>query len=220
MAEQDAACAGKPVTQGPSRRLRRLLVLAVLLGAAALAACDGDSCENGTCVSESGMRLLDRVCEVPLQEGPACELEGAAEQTSGVTADTIGIRLGASADAEAASLLIHVKALEAATLSSGIFDVEILAAAREPGTKPRLTSRLTWGSCGQTCPVDPPPYAVEIYDEYTWVTVVADEASPGTTLPYDAVLQLSGSGIDIADMRSTAEYPVGCSIAGPLGSRR
>jgi hypothetical protein len=165
------------------------------------------------------MRLLDRVCNVQLQ-GPACEVEGAIEQTSGVTADTIGFRLGGSSEGDAGSLIIHMQAIEDATFASGIFDIEILAVAREPETKPRLTSRLTWGSCGQTCPVDPPPYAVEIYDEYTWVTVVAGQSSTGTALPYDAVLQLSGSGIDIADMRSTAVYPAGCSIAGPVGSRR
>jgi hypothetical protein len=219
MGERDAACAGKPIAWWRGRPLRRSCVLGILVGAVVLVACDEDPCDGGTCVSESGMRLLDRVCDVQLQ-GPACEMEGAIEQTSGVTADTIGFRLGGSSAGESGSLIIHMQAVEDATFASGIFNIEILAAAREPGMKPRLTSRLTWGSCGQTCPGDPPPYAIEIYDEYTWVTVVADESSPGAAIPYDAVLQLSGSGIDIADMRSTAVYPVGCSIAGPVGSRR
>lgn len=227
MAERtQAQPAGSPAS-GLGRRVRRALLFGAVLAPAVVAACDDDTCENGTCVDESGMRLLDRVCDVDLLAGPSCGLEGVAEQVSGVTADSIGFRLGDAAQAGApgqqGSLLIRMQALADVTYlaSSGTFSVEVLAVAREPGTTPRLTSRLTWGACGQTCPGDPSPYAVEIYDEYTWITVVSGATAPtALPLPDDAMLTLSGAGIDIADIRAISVYPEGCSIAGPVGSRR
>lgn len=200
-----------------ARRLRRFLLLGFILAPAAFAACDEDPCEGGVCVDDSGMRLIDRVCEHRPPEGPACEVAGDAEQTTGVTEDSTGFRLGQGAG----SLSIHLVALEAATRTTGTFSVEALAAASEPGTTPRLEATLTWGSCAQTCPPDPFPYVVEVGDEYQWVRVVADQAVASGTVPYDAVLTLSGAGIDVADLRSVSVYDeYGCSVAGPVGSRR
>jgi hypothetical protein len=198
------------------RRGSRLFLIALPLGFAAFAACGDDPCDGGTCVDESGARLLDRVCAQDLSEGPACQVSGAAEETSSVTADTIGFRLGD----EGGSLTIHLQALEAVTYASGYFDIEVLAAARNAGSTPRLTSTFTWGSCAASCPTDPQPYEVFIPEEYAWITVVSGQMSTGATLQYDAALTLSGAGVDIADMRSTTTYPQGCSIAGPVGSVR
>lgn len=200
-----------------ARRLRRFLLLGAAVAPAAFAACDGDTCERGICVDDSGMRLIDRVCEAPLPEGPACEVAGDAARTTGVTDDSTGFRLGEGAG----SLSIHLAALDAATRSTGTFSIEVLAAASEQGTTPRLETTLTWGSCAQPCPPDPFPYVVEVDDEYQWVRVVADQAVASGTVPYDAVLTLSGAGIDVADLRSVSVYDeYGCSIAGPVGSRR
>lgn len=200
-----------------ARRLRRFLLLGAVIAPAAVAACGADPCEGGVCVDDSGMRLIDRVCEDPLAEGPACEVAGDAERATGVTDDSTGFRLGQGSG----SLSIHLAALEAATRTTGTFSVEVLVAAREQGTSPRLEANLTWGSCAQTCPPDPFPYVVEVDDEYQWVRVVADQAVASGTVPYDAVLTLSGAGIDVADLRSVSVYDeYGCSIAGPVGSRR
>lgn len=218
MVEQAAPRPGSAAVSGLARRVRRGLLLAAVLAPAVFAACgDNDDCEYGTCVEESGTRLIDRICATDEAEDPACELEGAAEQTSGITADSIGFRLGE----QAGSLLIHMQAIADATyFYSGTFSIKVLATTREPGASQRLTTQLTWGTCGATCPAAPPPSSIEVHDEYAWVTVVADAVAPGTaTLPDDAVLTLSGAGIDIADIRSISTFAEGCSIAGPVGSR-
>ncbi|MCC6552808.1 MAG: hypothetical protein IT372_07270 [Polyangiaceae bacterium] len=214
----DQVLAGSGRARGPAswRRTCRRLLLTIPLGLGAFAACNDDPCEGSTCVDESGMRLLDRVCASELEGGPACELSGAAEQTSAISADTIGFRLGDAGG----SLTIHLQAVDAVSYASGAFDIEVLAVARNSGTTPMLTSTFTWGGCAQGCPPDPPEYTVGVPDEYAWIRVVSDQPTTASTLEYDATLTLAGAGIDIADIRSTTVYEPSCSIAGPIGSRR
>lgn len=190
------------------RRPVRWLVLWAALGPTLGPACE-ETCSYGdTCVEDSGMRLLDRVCAVRRREGDGCELQGAAERTTGLTADSIGFRLGGPGGEEG-SLAIDLSAVQDESSRGSVFRLEVLVASSEPGSDPRLTVQIQRGTCS-SCGSDFPPEALGVGDEYTWVTVmnIQDAASE---IGGDAIVTLSGAGVDIADMRSFSSYDVpGC----------
>jgi hypothetical protein len=197
------------------RRTRRALLLAVVvLGAPG--ACNGDNCEEGICVEESSARLLDEACRAG--KAVPCNVSGDAEETTGITEDSIGFRLGD----KGGTLTIPLAALDTDVLVSGIFDVQVLVAASIEGASSELSATLSWGSCVD-CPPDPSPFIGQISYDYTWVTVVAGQpsvAGVSSTIAPDAALTLTGANIDVADLRSVVTSPqFGCTVAGGAGAR-
>jgi len=87
----------------------RVAVVGVLTSLGALfAACGGgETCDNGTCVSQSGTRLIDRICRQSVPGGAACEASGGALQTTGITGDSSGYQL----NGPSATLTVHLAAL-------------------------------------------------------------------------------------------------------------
>jgi hypothetical protein len=193
----------------------RPAIAAVVVACAAFAACGGDGCEDGFCTDESSARLLDVVCEDP----EACVVAGDAARTTGITEDTIGFRLGDGAG----TLTLRMSEIAAETPSfQSDLDLQVLVAASADGASAELSAHLTWGSC-TSCPQDPGPFIGQVAHDYIWVTVATQTFLQGSSepLPPDAVLVLSGRGIDIADLRTIVTTPqIGCSIAAPVGRSR
>ncbi len=202
-------------TRAGSRRARRRAAaagLALALAAGyALSACQ-DHCDAGQCTVDSRIRMLDELCDQVLTTGaPACELSGDARETTGITADTVGYRLGPGGG----TLAIRLNAIDGTGYSSGSFDIEVLVGASDEDRAGRLTATLDWGSCDAGCVSSVPGYEVELDHDYEWEPVVRGASPPGGGVSDDAVLILSGVGIDIADVHTVSRYlQGGCSIAG------
>lgn len=195
-------------------RLRVALVVAVLAGAAVIVpACSDRSCNGNLCTTASAARQIDTLCSDSDAGSPTCELSGNAQQTTGITDDTTGIVLDDGA------LIVHLVGLPAAQFPVGTFDVELLVATTD-GSMQSISSKLTWGSCGN-CSTDPPTLDTTVSGDYSWVRVVTGQVTApiGLRIPNDATLTLTGTNIDIADIRTTSTSASGCSIAGPIGAR-
>lgn len=207
-----ARAGGDPRT-GPRRARRRAATGGLVLALAAsypLSACE-DHCDAGQCTVDSRIRMLDELCDQVLSNGaPACELSGDARETTGITADTIGYRLGPGGG----SLTIRLNAIDGTGYSSGSFDIEVLVGASDEDRPGRLTATLDWGSCDAGCFSSVPAYEVELDHDYEWEPVVRGASPPGNVVSDDAVLVLSGVGVDIADVHTVSRYLQGsCSIA-------
>lgn len=197
-----------------SLRARIVAVASVAaLVAPALASCN-QPCEGTTCQSDA--RAIDMVCAARTEDGqPACETSGGAERTTGITEDTTGFHLGADG-----TLTIRMQPLvqELALYGATNLEIDVLAAATDGSAT--LSSSLTWGSCGNDCPPPSSPQQHALTEDYAWITVALGGAVPLTTIPTDATLTISGTGVDIADLRTRADTLAACSIAGPIGARR
>jgi hypothetical protein len=187
----------------------RLRLVGLALGMALLeqaTACESACNDAGQCTFDSGSRLIDDVCVQTLDDGtPACELEGDAEETTGVTADVSGYRLGP----KGGTLSIALSAVEGTQFSSGSYDIDVLMAAAEEGGSATVTATLVQSGCTDpSCPGLPTVTTRVDYD-YAWITVVQSaQASTG------GFLVLTGAGVDIADIHSSARYlETGCSVA-------
>ena len=200
-----------------TRGARRTILVALVAGLVLAAACGGDNCEDGICTDESSARLLDIACGSGNEDG--CSVSGDAERTSGITDDTVGFQLGQTGG----TLAIRLDAFGTNNFFNGTLDMEVLAAATVEDNSTTLSANLTWGSC-VGCPPDPAPFIGQITHEYTWVKVVTGQTgtvTPPTSLPPDAVLSITGRGIDIADLRTVVRSTeFGCSIARPGAPRR
>jgi hypothetical protein len=163
---------------------RTALVLGVV--ALGLAGCNG----------ADGARSLDRICAKVLDEGPACEVAGVGERTTGVTGDAVGFTL------DDASLVVHLAAVPDLRAPKR-FDISLLTAARDPATP--LDFALTWGSCPQGCPASPAAAATELPTELTWVPVATGVPGSATdaVFPYDAVMTFTALEFEIVDLRIT-----------------
>ncbi|MFO0763086.1 MAG: hypothetical protein U0359_42005, partial [Byssovorax sp.] len=187
-----------------SRMRRRALLLAPLaaLAAAHLAAACTTHCDGGVCTDSSEARFIDRVCRQRATEGPICEVDGGAVQTTGLTGDTLGFHLGDAGG----TLTIHLQALEGVR-QGDTFDIELLMASTDPAGS-RIDARLDWGSCGEGCPQNPPIFDTTVTPDYHWVAVEIGQLTATTNLiPYDATLRLEGKSIDIADLRVSSISP-------------
>lgn len=187
---------------------------AVVASAHAIGACTRQ-CSGGECTDTSEVRLIDRVCRQRAEEGPLCEVGPGAVQSTGITGDTIGFHLGD----EGGSLVIHLQGLEGVRMGEK-FDIEMLMASTDPAGS-RVEAHLDWGSCGEGCPTNPQVFDTSVTPDYHWVAIeIGQESATAPSLPYDAVLRVVGTSIDIADLRVSSVSPeIACSIARPIGAR-
>jgi hypothetical protein len=192
-----------------------LALVAAAIGAPALASCTNRSSDSYS--DDSDARTLDGLCARTMQDGqPACETSGGAERTTGISEDTTGFHLGTDG-----VLTIHLAALANETGLYGATDLEVQVLVAATSSRATLTATTTWGACAGECPPDPAPTMATISEEYGWTTVLAQSApSYLPMVPEDAVLTLSGTGIDLADLRTRSNHLAACSIAGPVGARR
>lgn len=191
-----------------------LALLTVAIGAPAAASCRQSS---GSYSDDSDARTLDGLCSRTTAGGlPACETSGGAKRTTGISEDTTGFHLGTDG-----VLTVRLAALADETGLYGATDLEVQVLVAATGSGATLTATTTWGSCTEGCPPDPAPTTVTLSDEYGWATVLQQSApSYLPMVPEDAVLTLSGTGIDLADLRTRSDHLAACSIAGPVGARR
>jgi hypothetical protein len=191
-----------------------LALLAAAIGAPALASCQEGSDSYS---DDSDARTLDGLCARTTEGGlPACETSGGAKRTTGISEDTTGFHLGTDG-----VLTIHLAALANETGLYGATDLEVQVLVAATSSGATLTATTTWGSCTEGCPTDPAPTTTTLSEEYGWTTVLAQSApSYLPMVPEDAVLTLSGTGIDLADLRTRSNHAASCSIAGPVGARR
>jgi hypothetical protein len=164
--------------------------------------------------TETFARLLDFVCREsvpnagvnpnqvgsgaagPSQFGENCELENDAVATTGLTSDSLAFHFGP----DGGSLAILMAAVPAALEAK--FSLEVLVASSSADGSV-LTRELTWGSCGASCPVDPPRADADVSDAFVWVTLIGETTgTQGEPIPSDAILTLSGRELDIVDLRT------------------
>jgi hypothetical protein len=166
----------------------------IALGLAA-SACNSDP--------ETQSILLEQLCSQPPAANTgiaACTLEGDAQRTSGLTADSTAIRLGPSSGA----LRIRLNLFPVAQQQ---WSLEALAAARPLRPEGNLLFRsIDFGSCDAvTCPDQPPDTQAPLSEDFQWAVMVESlpgSATPGTVPPDDASLILRGADIDILELRS------------------
>lgn len=162
------------------RRRRVWLALAVL----ACSACSGFLDFEDP--KSDDPRLLDRACES--EEG--CKTEGNAELTTGITSDSVGVRLGPGGGSVVVPLVVAEGAGEA--------EVEVLAAGRG-------SLRVTSSALGVS-------KLFELRSDYAWYGVTG-------TASGDPALDLSVEGEDqaeIADIRAKGlDFPPSCAVSAP-----
>jgi hypothetical protein len=180
---------------------RREAELGVLCLCACLLGCD----------AEEQTLLLDTICRGTFSPttglpATACTTTGDVELVTGVSDDVTGVHFGSSGRGE---LRLRINAIAAA--NQGTWSFEVLAAASRPEST-SLFRTLTWGSCGATCPADPPDIEAEVTEDFAWLHVVDD--SPGSNfsqsfvpVPDDAQLVFRGADIDLVDVRTPGFDP-------------
>lgn len=184
------------------RPARTLLALgaASLMSGGLFGACSGGS-------SEASNPMLGEICA---KESTSCRVEGAAEHTSGLTEELVGLRLSGG------KVVLSLRAIAERSFATPSFvQIQVLA-ARSPGSaSTTLAAVLDFGACSDCgAPIET---SARVRDEYEWVDV-AHFSTPSSAAEFaeDAVLELSGSGIDIAELRADGAFAGGCSIR-PLG---
>jgi hypothetical protein len=150
--------------------------------------------------------LLDTVCRSTVSaEGQqssvdACIVSGDAELVTGVSSDVMAVQFGPSGNGE---LRIRLNAIAATTADR--WTLEALVASNRPEGSTLFRS-LTWGSCGATCPADPPDVEADIDEDFAWTRVVDDSEgtsfTPGNTevVPDDASIIFRGADLDLLDI--------------------
>jgi hypothetical protein len=204
------------VNRGRSLRALFLAALTALFGAQVGAACSS-RCDGGECTDSSEARLLDRLCRQGFPEGPACELGKGAVQSTGITGDSIGFHLG-----DEGGTLRDSSARASKACAWGRNSTSRCSWPRRIRRGARVEAHLDWGSCAEGCPTNPQVFDTSVTPDYHWVAIEIGQPSRATapSLPYDAVLRVVGTSIDIADLRVSSVSPeIACSIARPIGAR-
>lgn len=149
------------------------------------------------CTFADNARGLDRICGKHINGSVSCAIEGIGTRDTGLTEDSTGFTL------HDASLVVRLDATDELH-APGPFDISLLTLPRLPGTQ--LDTALTWGSCLEGCPPDPPPTSLILPSGYAWVTVASGihGSTPDATLTYDAVMTFTALEIDIVDLRISA----------------
>ncbi|MBE7484574.1 MAG: hypothetical protein HS104_31985 [Polyangiaceae bacterium] len=162
-----------------AERRRRGIVVLALLGCSA--------CFDFTDPAPGDPRLLDRVCSLPED----CTTSGSAERTTGITADSVGFRLGPGGGSVTITLV--------STSGSGARELEVLASGAG-------TLRVTSAALGVS----------EVFDlraDYDWYRVAGD---PGSSSNVVIDLGVEGdSRAEVADLRAQGLDHSGCSVAAP-----
>jgi hypothetical protein len=210
-----------PLVFVPRRRpSRRRFYLAALLLAGAVpvlqtAACGSSTpCASGDdCPSQSEAFQFDTLCADP----SACPVTGSAVRTSGLTADTVGFLI----DQGAGSVTIPIATI-APPGPGGSYEedvvVQVLVAASDA---PATVMNVQF--CTPTCNTAEVTQ-VPLTNDYAWMEVGSGTAGTTTAFPEGSTLVLSGSGIDVADIRSQVSYVEvqqpssgGCDCSGNAG---
>jgi hypothetical protein len=163
----------------------------------------------GACTSnvESRPRLLDESCG-----GGECATSGAALQTTGLTADSIGYKLGAGP----ARLTIPLQSFS--DLNHDAFNAEVLVEGH--GT---ITGRLLQGDCDGIGPCDVvDEHTLVLPRQYDWVRVgTFVSSSSGTQSFKDFFIQIeiddqhASSELELADIRYDSFDALHCSVYAP-----
>lgn len=157
------------------------------------------------CSTEPQVRVLDNICNPDLDEyyygstgsSNACTVSGDARETTGVSADTIGFKLGPGTG----SLHIRMNAIQA--VYSSVWSLDVLAASARPEGS-TIFRTITWGSCASSCPADPDDTEAALAEDFEWITMVTGETGAvqfSDPIPDDALLTFTGADIDIVDIR-------------------
>jgi hypothetical protein len=163
------------------------------------------------CAEDRQAFMLDNICRnqfaVRDQFGtpsPGCRLSGDATFTTGISSDSIAVKLGPNGG----RLEIALAAIPAAHQATWSFDA--LVASRRPEGSVLGRPEIDWGSCGVICPGVIEGVEVDLTDEVRWAVLI--DGRPGTAtqfaqfaaspIPADAVITLRGSDIDILDVRT------------------
>jgi hypothetical protein len=197
------------------RGVRRggLLLASLLLAVSAMGwftACDHCDQKTGVCVDDSSSRLIEKACSQNVNNGPSCFVTGDGQQTSGLTEDSLGYRLGPAGG----TFTLHLLPLDSdISANTGAFDIDVLV-ANTPGKRGgSITTTLDWGSSCTGC-VAPTPSVQAIAVDYQWVRVI--ESAQTNPVQKDSVIRIAGKDADILDIRTTLVYkPTACSVAAP-----
>lgn len=145
------------------------------------------ACFDFTDPAPGAPRLLDRVCSVPED----CTTSGSAERTTGITADSVGFRLGPGSGSVTITLV--------STSGTGAGEFEVLASGAG-------TLRVTSAALGVS----------EVFDlraDYDWYRVTGEAGSTGNIV-FDLGVE-GESRAEVADLRAKGLDHAGCSVAAP-----
>lgn len=192
------------------RAARRLGSAAALI---AIATALGGSCAGSDSEEFAfGGAMLQTLCESP----GACQTEGDAERTTGLTSDTVGFQL------RGGSVIFSVDAIEQASGSDLAFAAIQVLVARAPGQASTTLTATLEPSC-EGCAA-PAPLVAPVSEEYAWVTIAGargfDDGAGGSSDLSGGTLELRGSGIDVAELRVGDFFGGGCSVAPARAGRR
>lgn len=149
------------------------------------------ACEDRPLQEMTSPRLLDQLCKPSSAD---CKLSGSARLTTGITDDSLGVKLGP----EPGALHLRWPTLTGVggTSSSGSpgsqrFEVLVRGKGRlmKPAGSPSLTDDFSW---------------------QTFAVTATFDSEPGFLLVAEAV---QGSEIEIVDVRETRALEYGCSVA-------
>jgi hypothetical protein len=162
----------------------------LVLAAVCFGACSDDV--------ESQARLLDEACE-----GVPCQTTGSARQTTGITEDSVGFKLGPSPGT------VTIPLPDFSEAGDDSFDVEVLVAGRGSYTG---SLRQPCSSAGCNPVVD--STTASIPREYEWRSVGVFLGNKSTFQNFEVELEVAeGSELDLADVRYDTFDHVNCSVA-------
>jgi hypothetical protein len=161
----------------------------------------------GGCQAEDQVLMLDTICRnffspTTGQSLEPCTTSGDVEIVTGVSEDVTAVHFGSNGTGE---FRIRINAISAANQSAQWSFEALAASSRSEGSS--LFRTLTWGSCGATCPADPPDIEAEVTEDFEWLRVIDDYAGSNfnTTfvpVPDDAAISFRGADLDLIDVRT------------------
>lgn len=155
--------------------------------------------------------LLDTVCNTDISPSGApspiepCIASGDVTITTGVSRDVMGVRFGPSGQGE---FRIRLNAIGAVNADRWTM-FALVASTRPEGST--LFRSMTFGSCGASCPADPPDIEVAVDEDYALVRVVDDLEGANFTegsaqfVPDDASITFRGADMDLIGI-STPDF--------------
>ena len=164
------------------------------------------------CNTEDSVLLLEQICRATFSigtsssvNGDACTVAGDAQETSGLTGDSLAFRLGP----KTGELRIRLDVIEAVTNSS--WSLDVLAASNRPEGS-TIYGEINWGSCSGR-PSTPKDAEASLGEGFEWVNMVDNQAGVSVwgsvDLASNSLIIFRGADVDIIDLRtpgSTSAY--------------
>jgi hypothetical protein len=160
------------------------------------------ACTNNV---DSKARLIDDACA-----NSACTLSGSARQTSGITADSIGFKVGPGAG----KITIPIPPYAS---SNNYMNVEVLVSGHG-----QFTGRLMRQSCGDGGACAPTPVdtaTIYVGRDYGWASVGTYSVGSGSSgfagLSAEIEVTDSSANVDLLDVRYETFDTIRCSVSTP-----